>query len=87
LTTGAKILENLASFFHRSGYSYGHFIPSERCIYNCGHIITPKFGAHSGIGTVMIVSIIGDGVAACEYDERHCHIKFPGKFEPEPFKL
>jgi hypothetical protein len=25
----------------------------------------------------MIVSVIGDGVTACEYDERHCHIKFP----------
>lgn len=46
-----------------------------------------KIGAHSGIGMVMIVGIFGDGVTACEYDERHYRIKFPDKFEPEPFNF
>ena len=45
-----------------------------------------KIGAHSGIGMVMIVGVFGDGVTACENDERHYHIKFPSKFEPESFK-
>jgi hypothetical protein len=87
LTTGAKILENSASFFfHRSGYGYVILCPASGAFKTAG-IWSYKIGAHSGIGMVMIVGIFGDGVTACEYDERHYHIKFPDKFEPEPFNL